>query len=139
MIRDAIPSDFSLVLPLFKKVLDQSIFHALEYDESAMQRSFATLSVFENGYARLVELQDQVVGCLVGYVGKNQFGVLVAQDVFNFSKGDTHLLNKDFIRWAKAKGSVFVQVTDYSRQDSYGELLACIGLKPASVNYIGVL
>lgn len=139
MIRNATPADFERVLPLFEKAHEESIFKGLELNEVSMRRTFVTLAVFEKGYARVIERNNQIVGCLVGCVSENQFGAIVAQDLFNYSERGTHLLIKDFIRWAKGKDAVFVQITDYSKQERYGHLLERIGLKPAAVNYLEVL
>lgn len=139
MIRDATFEDFDELLELFRKAHGESIFADLPFNEAKVQRTFVTTLAFDRGYARVIERSNKILGCLAGTVVENQFGVVCAQDLLNYSHAGTDKLVKDFMGWAQKHGAIFVQITDFSEGDRYGKLLSSIGLKPAGVNYLEVV
>ena len=137
MIRDSEPEDMDQILPLMKEVFDKSILKSCAYSPAEASRNFAVLSAMDHGYSKVYVEGDRILGLLVGVVSPNQWGVKCAQDMFTYSRGGTHLLIKDFCKWAKRNGAEFVNITDFSESERYHSLIQSIGLKKQGTVFIG--
>jgi hypothetical protein len=139
MIREAEPEDLQAVLPIMKKIFDESIFKNCAFKGSEVQRAFAVIAAFDHGYAKVYEENGVIKGLLCGAVAANQWGVLCAQDTFFSSDGGTARLLKDFINWSKDMGAEFVQIAEFTGIERYQRLLELHGLKRSGSLYIGGL
>ena len=104
-----------------------------------MQRSFAVTAAFDQGYAKVYEVNGKIKGLLCGVVAANQWGVLCSQDTFSYSAGGTHTLLKDFIHWSAKQGAEFVQIAEFTGIERYQKLLERHGLIKSGNIYIGEL
>lgn len=138
MLRDATFQDLEALLPLARVAHLQSIFAGMEMNDAIIQRNLVTAIQFEDGFAKVIEKDGEVLGGLVGIISENHFGIRCAQDLFNYSRGGTDLLIKAFTKWAEVRSCRFVQVTDLSGNRRYQSLLTELGLAPSGINFVGV-
>jgi len=137
ILREAIFDDLSVLTGLAHEAHEASVLSPFKMVEAEMQRTFVVIINSYDGYAKVVEKNGAVVGGLVGAVSQNHFGIRCGQDLFNFSRGGTPELLRDFHRWAKSRGAEFVQITDLSGKARYQKLITSLGYKPGGLNYIG--
>jgi hypothetical protein len=138
-IRDAKFSDLEQLLPLAHEAHENSIYGHIEMNEAIIQRHFVLAMQFDDGYAKVVEHDGQVVGGLIGLVGDNNYGIRHAHDMFLYSRRGTDLLIKDFVRWASVRGARFVRITDQSGNERYHELCRKLGMQQAGANFSMVM
>lgn len=138
-VRDATFDDLDRFIPIMKVVHSNSIFKDLNMNLAVVQRNFVIATTFDDGYAKVVEKDGEVVGGLIGMIAENHFGIRCAQDTFNYSRYGTDRLLKDFILWAKVREAQFIQITDMTHNGRYEKLCRLVGLEPAGVNYAKVM
>ncbi len=138
MIRDATFSDYEVLLPMLIELHERGEFAGLPYDELMIKRCFVTSIAFDHGYARVIEKNGKVQGCLIGIAAPNAMGINIAQDLFTFSLIGTHILIKDFIRWAKRYGCHGVQISDFTGNKRYHRLIERMGPKKSGINFLEV-
>jgi hypothetical protein len=139
IIREATFDDLQYLMPLAKLAHEKSVFGVMEMNESVMQRNFVVSIQFDDGYAKVVEVNGEVVGGLVGIVAENHFGIRCAQDMFNYSLCGTDRLIKDFINWARDHDAKFVHIADLSGNNRYHKLCQRLNLQPAGTNFLRVM
>ena len=135
-IRDATFEDFPEVLAIKHTVFDQSIFAGMEMNNAIIQRNFVVAVHFDQGFAKVAVHKDKVVGCLVGLIGDNPWGIRCAQDLFNYSVGGTDKLIREFKEWAEANGAMFAQITDLSGSSRYHALIERSGFEKSGTDFI---
>ncbi len=138
-VRDATFEDLDRFIPIMEAVHKKSIFRDLDMNMAVVQRNFVIAMSFDDGYAKVVVKDGQVVGGLIGMIAENHFGIRCAQDLFNYSRHGTDLMLKDFILWSKVRGAQFVQITDMTHNGRYEKLCRLVNLQPAGVNYAKVM
>jgi len=136
LIIDANLTDFDELLPLAKFIHSQSIFADTDFNESEVRRTFATAITFEDGFAKVVKHNGKIVGALIGFVAKNQWGIRIATDLLTFSQRQTDALIRSFSEWAKTRGAVAVNITDLTMRGRYQKLILSVGFEPAGNNFI---
>jgi hypothetical protein len=135
-LRNATFEDKDSLMELAHKAHENSIFADFKMSEAEMQRTFVVLVASEEGYAKVIERDGDVIGGLIGAISMNQFGVRCAQDLLTFSYGGTQLLIKDFYKWAKAQGADFVQMTDLGGIKRYDKLISALAFEPSGRYYM---
>ncbi|MBE9565110.1 MAG: hypothetical protein IMF17_07670 [Proteobacteria bacterium] len=138
MIRDACPEDYERLLPLAKEAYEKSIFNGVEFSPAAIRRTFITMVVFGNGFAKVVEKEGELVGLMLGIITENHFGIKCALDLFTYSSYSTYHLIKDFIDWSEKNGAKFIQITDLTGSERYQRLIEHTGLKPQGANFMRI-
>jgi hypothetical protein len=103
-------------------------------DEHAL-RMFVIACTFDNFYCKKVVKDGVTKGFLLGVVQKNLWGMLTATDMFNYSTAGSHIINRDFIKWAKDMGASAVDITDISGNERYRRLLTRLGLEELGRSY----
>lgn len=124
------------MMNLAKKAHERSALSHIEMDAVEIQRHFVVLRYADDGYTRVLEEDGKIVGCMVGQVGKNYWGVMAANDIVTYAEKGTHLLLKDFKRWAKEKGAQITYITDMSGDPRYRRLIELIGFQPVSQTFM---
>lgn len=138
ILRAAKAQDFSSLLPYAITAHKQSPLSSLPIDENKLRRVFITSIAFDDGYVKVIEKNGEVVGGLLGMVAENALGLRIAYDLFCYAECATHILIKDFMRWAKARHAHATQITDQSGSVRYQTLIKRLGLTPAGTNFIEV-
>jgi len=138
VIRDAIPEDYELLLPIAEDAYEKSVFNGIEFDPTAIRRTFVTATAFDNGFAKVVIQDGRHVGCMLGIITVNHFGIRCATDLFCYSHTGTYHLIKQFIEWSRVKGAKFVQVTDLTGSERYQKLIKHTGLIPMGANFMRI-
>lgn len=138
MIRDAQPEDYEKLLPLAREAYEKSIFNGVEFNPAAIRRTFITATAFENGFAKVVEKEGAIVGCMLGIITENQFGIRYAADLFTYSSASTYHLIKHFLNWAEESGAKFAQIMDLTGSDRYQKLITHTGMKPVGANFMRI-
>ncbi len=138
IIRDAVFEDLEQLMPIAHEVHAGSVFAPFAMNDAQIQRVFVTMMAFDDGFVKVVERNDKIVGCLAGAVAENHFGIRCAQDFFNYSMGGTHRLLREFKSWAKEHGAQFIQISDFGGKKRYHKLIIGEGFKPEGINFIGV-
>ena len=135
MIRDATLDDFDKLLPMAAEAHGGSPFSHTEMDIPHMKRIFAHCIAFDDGFAKVVEVDGEVVGGMAGVVGGNQWGARAASDLFVLSKGGTDILLKEFIKWGKERKADYIHITDLSGNERYQRLIETVGPKRCGANF----
>lgn len=138
IVRDAELRDFDELLPLFDVVHKESIFKDKKIDYTKARQVFAGVVTFDQGFAKIVERDGKVIGCMFGIVAQNHFGIKCTQDIFTFSYQGTDKLIRLFIDWSKNVGAEFVQVSNLTDNARFDKLIQLSGLKPAGKQFIEV-
>lgn len=138
-IRDAVYKDLEYFIPVMVMVHSKSIFKDIEMKEAIIQRNFVVAMAFDDGYAKVIERDGEIVGGLIGMIAENHFGIRCAQDLFNFSRYGTDQLLKDFIAWAEFREASFIQITDMTHNGRYEKLCRLVELQPSGTNYAKVM
>ena len=135
VIRDATLDDFDKLLPMAREAHSASPFSHTEMDIPHMKRIFAHCVAFADGFAKVAEVDGEVVGGMAGVVGGNQWGARAASDLFMLSKGGTGALLKAFIKWGKERKADYVHITDLSGNERYHRLIKKVGLNRSGSNF----
>ena len=138
-LRDATFDDMEALMPLAREAHLKSWMRDMPMNEAIVQRNFVVAMQFDDGYAKVVMKDGEVVGGLVGLIADNHFGIRHAQDLFCFSRGGTEMLIGNFLGWAKERGAEFVHMTDISMNLRYQKLCQTLGLERAGVNLMRIL
>ena len=138
-IRDATFNDLEAILPIMHAEHERTIFRDMPMNDAIIQRNFVTAMAMDNGFAKVIEHKGKVVGCLVGIIAENHFGLRCAQDLFNGSSRGTDMLVRSFLLWSNARSVQFVQLTEYTGKERYRDLLTGLGLQPCGMNFVGVI
>jgi len=137
-IRFAEPDDLVELYPILEKLHQASFFSGIAIDKLAVTRTFVSMIYYGRGYAKVIEHKGKLSGGLVGVMSPNPLGIMMAQDLFTFSGAGTHILVRDFIRWAKLNECHGVQISDFSSIKRYHKLLKSLGLKKTGLNFTEV-
>lgn len=141
IIRDAKYDDFEKVMPLAHIIHANSPppFSDRPINEATIQRIFVVSIAFEDGFAKVVEHDGEIVGVMVGVVAENHWGLRAAMDYFTFSQGGTRKLIQEFKAFARSRNADFTQITDLCGEPKYHQMLESEGLKPIGINFIGAV
>lgn len=136
IIRDATFEDLEQLMPIAHDIHKGSIFAAFPMNEAQIQRVFVTTMAFDDGFMKVVERNDKIVGCMAALVIENHFGIRCAQDLFTYSVGGTEKLIKEFKVWAQDRGAQFIQISDFCGKERYHKLITEMGFMPTGMNFI---
>ena len=136
-LRDATFPDLEALLPLMRLAHANSMFAEIAMNEATVQRNFVIAIKFDQ-FAKVVEIDGEVMGGMFGVMGENQYGIRCAQDLFCFSRAGTDQLIYAYKKWAKERGAQFVQICDLSGNSRYQEIIAGLGFQPAGINFVEV-
>lgn len=136
MIRQAKISDIDSLLKLWEFGYKDTPFSEMEYDRSHVQRLFAAACTFDDKFfCRVVEVEDQLYGILIGTVDKNFWGVPMAQTMISYSLRDSDKLIRQFVRWSKEKGAKMVTVNTVEGKDRYTAMIEKFGFDQVGATY----
>ena len=107
-------------------------------DDVQMQRILVVTLYSDNGFAKVVEKDGKVIGCLIGVISVNQWGLKVAQDVFTLSRAKTRDLLEAFKAWAHEKDADVTHVTDLCGKPAYRKMIESVGFKNTGTVLTGV-
>lgn len=131
-LRDGTFDDFEKLLPLAYEVhsFTPPPVCDLPLNDAQIQRVYVVTLVSEDGFVKIAERDNgEIAGCMVGVIQENQWGLRVAQDLFNLSKGGTRMLLEAFRDWAAEKGADMTHITDLCERPGYGEMIKDVGFK----------
>lgn len=138
IIRYAYFADLQYLMPLAHEAHGKSVYADIEMNEAIVQRNFVTAMEFDDGYAKVVVKDGDVVGGLVGLVIENHFGIRCSTDLFCYSRAGTGKLIDDFAQWSFVRGARFVQVTDLTGNKRYQNVIRDVGFSPSGQNFTKV-
>lgn len=131
MIRSATLSDFQAVLPLLRRVFEQSPYGgSVGFDELHIRRMFVVAVTTPNFFVEVVEVDGSLRGLMCGVVTENFWGGKTAMDIVTFADTGTPQLLRRFRRWAKSMGANTIQITNVSGNPRYDRLIQRVGFVP---------
>ena len=137
IIRDGKFEDFEILLPLAHEVHRFSPFADLPINEAQIQRVYVMSLFSDDGFVKVAEDDGKIVGCMVGAVAVNQWGLRVAQDMFMMSRGGTGALIKIFKKWAKERDADMTLITDLCSSKGYREIIESQGFTATGTILVG--
>lgn len=102
-------------------------FATMERDEDFVKAVFEASIESEEMFCKVVEVNDEVVGILLGMVDLNMWGVLTAQTLISYSRHETDKLLRQFIAWSKDQGAKQVTISTVPGNEKYERIVK--GLK----------
>lgn len=139
IIRDAKWEDWPTVLELAHEVhrFFPEPINQMPLNDAQIQRVYVVNMQNPNGFVKVAEKDGNVVGCMVGVIVENHWGLNCAQDLFVMSHGGTKRLLEAFREWADDKGADLTLITDLCSQPGYRNIIESVGLKSTGAVYMG--
>ncbi len=101
-----------------------------EIDNSLLRRMFTI--TLDSGFAKVVEGDGFIKGCMFAILSRNNWGIPTASDLICFSSHETHILLKQYKKWAVKVGAKQIAITNSFGNKKFERLIKILGFNLVS-------
>ena len=134
-IRDAVIADIPEIMPILRMAHRLSEFSKTDFDEVHVHRILTVGVTMPNFFCQVVEDAGKIIGVLGGFVDVNIWGVKVGTELIAHSKRDTHILERNFEKWAKTKGAQCLVINEITGNKRYNKFVERMGYRQTGANF----